>query len=319
MQRIFVEESSQRSMRTILVRYFLFAVCLCLLTGSAHAGMITCPTYSAGVSVSLGATPPGEPQVVSVTPSASLIGGSTAVLCTYTVQITPVYTPTGLNPINLFRCPSFPLTMTILAPDNPPMAGFSAWAFGAPGTAEGSSSLQSSPQAVEAVFSRIFLHLDGRLASVTSCRVINNGIFTFAMYSTIAAGDMCTSSGGNITCTAPPPPACPNTVPGSNMPTGVYSSTSSKFGYQADDTIIFDANNGVPLENPASMSAIKSAMGASFNSASFILVNPQASSPGEGFPAPAFLCVYDSPQFEYMTQPAKAQVTVGCSGSCGSL
>jgi hypothetical protein len=103
------------------------------------------------------------------------------------------------------------------------------------------------------------------------------------------------------------------------MPTGVYNPNSSKFGYLADDTIIFNANNAIPIDPPSSMSTIKSAMGASFNSASFILVNPQASSPGEGFPAPAFLCVYDSPQFEYMRQPAKAQVTVGCSGSCGSL
>jgi hypothetical protein len=251
--------------------------------------------------------------------AATLTGGGMAVLCTYTVQVMPVYTPTGLNPINLIRCPSFPLTMTILAPDNPPMAGFSAWAFGAPGTAEGSSPVQSGPQAVDAAFSRVFFHLDGRLASVTSCKVINGGIFTFAMYSTIATGDTCTSSGGTISCTAPPPPPCPATVPGSNLPTGTYNPSSSQFGYVADDTIIFNADNAVHIDPPASMSAIKSAMGASFNSASFILVDPQSSSPGEGFPAPAFLCVYDSPQFEYMHQAAKAQVTIGCSGSCGSL
>jgi hypothetical protein len=319
MQRIFVEESSPKSKRTILVRHLFLAVCLFVLTSSAYA--ITCPAYPANVSVSLGSgAPPGEPQIQSVTSSASLVGGSTDVLCTYTVHVTPVYTPTGINPINLIRCPTFGLSLTILAPDNPPMPGFSPWAFGAPGTPEGSSSTKSAPQIVSSAFSMIFLNLDGRRASITSCKVINNGIFTFAMYSSTAAGDTCTASGGTVTCTAPP---CPDNVPGSSMPAGVYNASTSQFGYVAEDTLIFNPNSTVPIEWPASMSAIKSAMGASFNSASFTLQCGSTNGPQceQGAPnsPPAFVCVYDSPQFQYQSKPAKAQVTVQCSGSCGSL
>jgi hypothetical protein len=236
------------------------------------------------------------------------------------VQVTPVYTPTGLNPINLIKCPTFGLSLTILAPDNPPMPGFSAWAFGAPGTAAGSSSTKSATQIVSAAFSRIFVDLDGRRASVTSCKVVNNGIFTFAMYSSTASGDTCTASGGAVTCTAPP---CPDNVPGSSMPTGVYNPSSSQFGYDANDTLLFNSTSTAPIEWPASMSAIKSAMGASFNNASFILQCGSTNGPQceQGAPnsPPAFVCVYDSPKFQYKGQPAKAQVTVQCSGSCGSL
>ena len=84
---------SPKRLQNFVVRHFLFAVCLCLLTASAYAGTINCPADPANITAALGSgAPPGEPKIQSVTVTASLTPGSTDVLCTYTVRMTPGFT-----------------------------------------------------------------------------------------------------------------------------------------------------------------------------------------------------------------------------------
>lgn len=326
MQMVVANQGQTEHMQQNWVRLFLLCLGICLVALPGRAMPVSCPAYPANLSVSLGSgPPPGEPQVQSVNAAASLTGAGTAVLCTYTVQLTPVFIPTGLSPLNEIECPKEHLSLTILAPDNAPMAGFTPWAFGAPGTAEGATPRTSAIQTVTEAFSRVFFDLGGRRASYTSCKTINGGIFTFAIYSTIATGDTCTSSGGTVSCTAPPPPPCPASVQGSSLPVGAYNAATSQFGYIPADTLLFNPASGAPIEWPASMNQIKTAMGSSFNGASFALfcgaggadAACEQGTPNSG--APGFSCVYDSPKFEFQGTAAQAQVTVSCSGSCGSL
>jgi hypothetical protein len=309
MQKIFAEENSLKTVRSKLIRHFLFAACLCLLAASAHAITITCPAYPGNIKSTIGTgTPPAEPIVLQVLVTPRV--GANALLCEYTVRVTGDYPP--VHPIS--SCPAHPLVLSLVAPDPAPATGFTKWAFGTPGTPEGSSSTVSAAQSIAPIYSMT--------GSTRNCQVPNQGVFYFQIYSDFPSGETCTVSGSSFTCTAPTPPLCPPSLKGSKLPTANWSATSTAPGYYAYQSAILNHSNGIPIATQPSLSTIKSAMGgtAAFNAATFSVPNgTTGEGTGGGLPSGVISCSYDSPEFTYDGQPAVAQVTIACTTSCGSL
>jgi hypothetical protein len=122
-----------------------------------------------------------------------------------------------------------------------------------------------------------------------------------------------------VPCTAPV--VCPSSLKGSQIPTANWSASSTAPAYYAYQSAIFNSKNGAPIATEASRSTIESAMGTTaFNAATFT-VPAGTSNPGTGggLPNGVISCAYDSPGFTYHQQPAKAQVTIACTTTCGSL
>jgi hypothetical protein len=304
----------RKIMRSISPRNLFIAVCMCLLTTSAHALTLTCPAYPSNIKSTIGTgTPPAEPIVVGVTGPAAGVG-TNALVCKYTLRLTQNYPPH--NPIS--SCPSHPLVMNLVAPNPPPATGFTSWAFGPPGTPMGSSSSVSAAQSVTAIYS-MTQNPPPMTGFTRNCQTSNSGVFQFQIYSNFPSKEACTASGSSFTCTAPTPPLCQPSLKGSQLPTVNWSASSSAPGYYAYQSAILNSNNGIPILTQPSLATIMSAMGsAAFSAATFTLPSGGQGS-GGGLPNGVISCGYDSPQFVYQGQPATAQVTVACTNSCGSL
>jgi hypothetical protein len=310
MEKLFSEECSTEMMRLKWIRPFLVAVCLCLLPVCAHALTISCPAYPSNIKSTIGTgTPPAEPIVLQAAASARV--ANNALLCEYTVRVTEDYTPT--NPIS--SCTAHPLVLSLIAPDPAPATGFTAWAFGTPGTPKGSSSMVSAAQSIAPVYSMVEKPRPAG-GFTRNCQVPNAGVFYFQIFSNIPAGEACSASGSSFTCGAPAPPLCQPSLKGSQLPTANWSASSTAPGYYAYQSVILNNHNGNPILLQPSLSTIKSAIGSSYSGATFTLANAGS---GGGLPAGVISCFYDSPVFTYDNQPASAQVTIACTASCGSL
>jgi hypothetical protein len=304
--------------RSILKCCSLFALALYAFTTAAYAGAINCPTYNSAnpapsdmvAIVGVFLSPPAEPVVQSVNVSGSVANG--AVLCTYTVQMTQNFTPSGSK--ILFTCPSYPLLLTMLEPYNPPMPGFTDWAFGPPGTprANANSPDVSASQTVSAAFSTIKLPppLHG---SFTSCKVVNNGVFTFAIYSTIPSGYSCTTAGPNVTCNPPDPPInCTASLNGSNITTTWPTPPNpGDFAYYPPQSATY--KNGVVNTQSPSLGTMASTVEANSKWSSLVLANGCS---GAGAPVGVQYCIYHSLPWDNNT--SIAYVAVATTGACST-
>jgi hypothetical protein len=323
------ENSMRKFMRSMLPRTLLFAVCLCLLTGSARA--ISCPS-----SLSVTLSPTGADLLTSHSAgltAATVTPGNADIVCSYTAHLLFLhYGPRVLSattkancvaagdtadPATCSVCQPFAVNATIPASTPPPPTGFSPWAFGPPGTPDTHA------------FTPILAQLIGNpppksnppsgKALISSCNVSGNGNVGFAVYSGIPAGYSCTATGTIIHCTPPPPPLCQPTLKGSKFPTANWSATSSAPGYYAYQSAILNRNNANVILSQPSLATVKNAIGtAAFNASTLTLATGGPGS-DSNLPAGVISCSYDTQQFVFDSQPAMAQITVNCTNSCGSL
>jgi hypothetical protein len=236
-----------------LIRFYLIccslsALALCAFTAAARAGPINCPDYnnnqldSPSTILAIVGTVhsnPILPEVLTVTSAASVAneGGTAAVVCTYTVQLTPKYLPPSQFIGTVFGiCPSYPLFLAMTEPDSPPAAGFTAWAFSPSGPPSPISPVTSASQTVSAA---LLIRHSGRFTN-NSCEVVNGGVFTFTLISTSSQPDICTIDNGSVTCVS----VCPSSLSVSQI-SALKPWPQPSYGYYSTGGDLFTLNTGV--------------------------------------------------------------------------
>ena len=272
-----------------MLRAMLCVRVLFLLSAErAEAGVVTCPT-------TLTLSPNLAPSSAIGSSYATATVGNDLVC-----QFAPISFDSYLS-FHPFGCPPKSANAAV-------SGGSGTWKFGSPG-----SSKVVNFDGHGALIWRRSLH--GIFFPDRGCAYDEATPPVVAVWQAAPKNTICTVNPldrGQFNCVLP---ACLQTLKGSHFPAAAFSPPGP--GYTHNSAII-NVANGQPVVGPASVSQVKSKMGAAaFNSATFTLVGGPGSD--STLPAGVITCSYDGPRFQSASKTLQATITVACTGSCGSL